>query len=93
MPSREAILSRSDVAIEARVGGVLVIHNLDTGQYVRLNESAALVWEQLREPATVDDLAKELARHYGIPLERAQPDAAAVAEALIERGLLEDVAE
>lgn len=81
------MIGRSPSAIEARVAGVLVLHNLDTGAYARLNASAATVWERLDEPARLAQLADALVERFGIDGGRAERDAGRVVDALLARGL------
>ena len=40
----------------------------------KLNPSAALLWQALEEPSTLDDLAKVLVKHYQIDLDQARSD-------------------
>jgi hypothetical protein len=70
-----------------------VLLDTETGTALRLNPSAAWLWEQLQEPARVSDLATALAERFGIDDERALGDTLAVLSELASRGLLLDIGE
>ena len=58
---------------------------------LNLNASAAYIWQQLDgKEFTVEDIASLLVEKYGIPMERAKNDAAAIAETWKEQGVLDD---
>ena len=82
------IVVRNPSAIAERVGGDLVVLDLEQDRYVRLNGSGAALWEALAEPQSVEALAARLVA-AGAPSARAAVDAAAFVRALAERSLVE----
>ncbi len=79
----------SERAISARVLEETVILDLDLDRYTRLNGSAGVLWDELTEPRTVEELADCLRRNYGIEGERAAADASALIDSLLGRELIE----
>lgn len=57
---------------------------------IKLNESAALIAEKLKENVTIDTLAAALVDEYEIDLETAKNDVQAFVNQLKETGMLED---
>ena len=87
MLNGETIVARSPEAIDVRVGGALILHEPDSGRYVKLNATAADLWSCLRAPLTFQALSAEFAGRHGIGIARAQSDLRLALEALIDRGL------
>ena len=56
-----------------------------------LNETGALLWESLSEPAEMTDMARNLMRTYGVPAEQAQADVEAFVADLLSIGAVERV--
>jgi hypothetical protein len=67
----------------------VVVLDLASSEYLRLNGSAALLWRRLVDGAEIDDLAELLVGTYGIDPSIASSDAASFTRQLEERGLLE----
>jgi hypothetical protein len=61
----------------------------DAGEVAVLNAAGALVWQQLEAGATIGELTRTLAAHYGLDEDRAQADVGALLHALTELGALE----
>jgi predicted DNA-binding transcriptional regulator len=77
-----------DLAWQA-VGPETVVIDLGRGRSIGLNQTAGLVWTLL---AGMDEAAivAEVARRYGIDVERARRDVKALLADLRERGLVEE---
>jgi hypothetical protein len=88
VPSGATVLERGPCVIDGRLPDETVLLRTDTGDSVRLNATAAWLWEQLAGATTVEELGRRLEAEYGIGAERALADAASFAEALGERGFL-----
>ena len=82
------MLARTDGVIDAHVGEVLVLHDPSGDRYVRLNQSAEVVWTRLAQPCTIGELARALSLRYGVELRRALADVEQLVAALLERGML-----
>ena len=66
-----------------------VMLDTDRGAYYGVRGSARILWDRLAEPATIDELANQLLRHYsGLDRERARVDAQAFVDDLISEELV-----
>lgn len=81
------VTRRPDVLAEAVHDEVVVLDPV-TSRYVRLNRTAAALWQALDEPATVATLAEAVAAQFGIGAERALADASAFVQAVAQRDLV-----
>ncbi len=81
---------RSDDLVWQKVDSDVVVLDLRTSIYFRINGSGAALWEQLAADVTNSDLEKTLVATYGISVERAATDVAAFLDDARERGFLED---
>jgi hypothetical protein len=71
------------------VDGEHVGVDTETGRYVSLNGSAAVLLPALQGGASIPDLAAVLNEKYGIDADRAREDATAFLDSLAKNGLLE----
>ncbi len=70
------------------VGDEVIILDTRASIYASVNESGRVLWLRLAEGATLDDLAGELQREYGLDAADAKRDAEAFVTSLRERDLL-----
>ena len=87
-PSGNTVLERGDSVIDGRLPDETVLLRVDTGESVRLNATAAWLWDQLADGITIEELGRRLGAEYGIAEERALADTAGFAAELGERGFL-----
>ena len=89
MPSSDATRRLRAEAVWREAGGevIAIDHALTT--YVSTHGSGAILWAQLGEGASEDELAARLMATYGIERERAERDVAAFLAQLDEMGFLE----
>lgn len=87
----DTIIRRSGEAIEGALPEETVLLHVSRGDALRINATAAALWESLGQPARIGDLADELVERHGIERDRAVADVTAFAEDLIGRGFLEPV--
>ncbi len=57
---------------------------------ITLNETGAFIWEQLREPCTIEDVVKAVLAEYDVTVDVAAADVAAFITAMREKGLLDE---
>jgi hypothetical protein len=92
VPGREissrTLVSRKDRALTERVLGDLVVLDPATDRYVRLNPTAAALWEAMEEPTPMSELARIVADRFHVENERALADATAFVQELAERELV-----
>jgi hypothetical protein len=83
------VVRRRHGLITEAVFGDVVVLDPGTSRYVRLNGTAAALWDAIgASSANVDTLARLPEDRHGAPAERAHADAAAFVEALLARGLV-----
>jgi hypothetical protein len=80
-------IARAPEVIAVPVGDELLLHEIASDQYVRLNPTAAFVWECLAAPQTGSEVAAALASRYDIATETATEDARRVIADLVQRGM------
>ena len=86
----DTVVRRRDGLITEAVLDDVVVLDPEASRYVRLNATAAAMWEALlASHASVGSLARLLEDRFGAPAERAPGDAAAFVEALLARDLVE----
>jgi hypothetical protein len=77
---------RSEGLVTEPMEGGIVMLDPESDRYLRVNGTGRLIWEGLAEPATVAELARALSERSGISVERAEADAAAFIDRLIDFG-------
>ncbi|MCY7302526.1 MAG: PqqD family protein [Thermoleophilia bacterium] len=89
-PRPDMMVRRHDGLISEIVLEDVVVLDPETSRYVRLNSSAAVLWQLLESgPTTVSNLARVLRERLGAPEQDALEDAAAFVTAMAERELIE----
>ena len=83
-----ATVTRSDRAIVEDVGGETVILDLDGDTFLRLNAAGATLWNALDEPRSIESLAAELEKAFGVDSPTAVADTSAFVDDMRGRGLL-----
>ena len=81
------VAARGQVSTELE--GEAVILSLADGVYYGLDGVGAMVWERLREPATVAELRDAVTAAFDVDRETAERDLLALLAELIGRGLVE----
>jgi hypothetical protein len=72
------------------VDGRVVGLDLRSSRYFSLNQSAAVLWEELEEDVERDDLARCLVERFGIERAHADADVEAFLNEMRSSGLLEE---
>jgi hypothetical protein len=81
---------RSEDLVWQKVDSDVVVLDLRTSIYFRINGSGAALWEQLAAGATIHQLENSLVSEFGISAERAASDVKAFLDDARARGFLED---
>ena len=89
MASDSTILRPASGVISRDVGDELVLLDVDSGNYFRVNGSGAELWQQLSSGASEGDLIAYLTSEFGIDTELAERDVKVLLAALLERNLVE----
>jgi hypothetical protein len=65
------IIQRNDSRFVAtELGDELVMMDVESGSYIRLNKTARVIWECLKKPIKVETLIKQLTNNYLIEEEQ-----------------------
>ena len=76
----------SPKALVRRFGDEVLLAAADGDEIHRLTGTAAIVWDALAEPTSVDAVVARLAETHDEPVERIAGDISSFAEQLIEQG-------
>jgi hypothetical protein len=79
-------IARSERVVAEPMDGGIVMLDPEADRYLRLNATGTLIWEALAEPATVAELARVLSERSGVSAERAEADAVAFIDQLVDLG-------
>lgn len=79
---------KSAVAHFCELDDEVVVLNTATNRYIGLNESAAIVWKQLVDGHSIDEVVSVMRQTYDAPEEVIRRDAEAVIQQMLEAGLI-----
>jgi hypothetical protein len=85
-PGRIAAFA-SDVTAHRNSSGAVFLHS-GRGTVFSCNEVGARIWQGLRDGRSVEQIAPELAGHYGVPVEVVAADASRFVGELEQAGIL-----
>lgn len=84
-------LARSPAALTRTGGGRLLVLGATTDRVLTLEGTAHLVWELLAQPASIDELAADLAVAFGVEVDAVVSDLRPLVEHLLDAGVLAEV--
>ena len=87
--SLESRIVRSSDQVSTNLGGEAVILGLRSGEYFELKAVGARIWDEIREPRTVQQILNVLVNDYAVEPDRCKRDLLKVLEALADEGLVE----
>ncbi len=86
-PESRVVASKNQVS--TNLSGEAVILGLHDSVYYGLDPVGARIWALVQEPLSLAAVVETITVEYDVTAERAMTDLVALAESLIERGLLE----
>ena len=89
MICQDVTVRRKPGLISAGSDDELTLLDVDHGDFVQLNKTAAAIWTLLDEPMTVAALCARLAESFAIMADDCREDVTAFIASLGERGLVE----
>jgi hypothetical protein len=71
----ETIISRrKEGLLISELGDEMVMMDVESGNYIGLNQTGRVIWELIEQPLKVDDLIKQLLSRYDISYEECSQD-------------------
>jgi hypothetical protein len=71
----ESVISINDSRyIGSKIGEELMLMDLNTGNYININQIGTIIWEQIQEPKKVEDICKVLQKDFDVTEEQCQKD-------------------
>jgi hypothetical protein len=83
---------RSQDCVSSPIEEALVILDINSGQYISLNETAAAVWELIEAPAGLGTIVDELRSRYEVEADRCRDAVMGILQNLESNGLAHRVA-
>ena len=87
----DTVFRRSSKASAATVDGLVVLLDIDAGNYHGLNAVGSHIWEFLAEPHSVAEVSADLPNHFEVAPDDAAQAAQTFLADLSARGLVERV--
>lgn len=87
----DATFRRSSKASAATVDGLVVLLDVEAGNYHGLNAVGSHIWEFLAEPHSVEEIVADLPKHFDVGPDDASQATQAFLADLSERNLIERV--
>ncbi|KJE35843.1 hypothetical protein UF64_06945 [Thalassospira sp. HJ] len=82
------LIKRTDSWIAARSGEETLMMQVQTGQYMSLNDTATAVWEALEKPAMFQDVVAAVVSEFEVSEEQAERDVETLLDGLIKNDVL-----
>lgn len=67
-------ISKSKKCISTEMGEDAILLNLETGKYIKLNESASIIWKKIEGEIKISVLKQEVASYFKVGLELINDD-------------------
>jgi hypothetical protein len=85
----QAVVSASDAVLASPLGGEVVLLEPEAGTYYSLNEVGARIWEMIRDPVSVESIARRIVEEYDVDPAQCREDVVRLLSELVEHGLAE----
>jgi len=82
---------RTDGWVGSQIDDSFVILNMDTGNYVALNATAAAIWESLASPRTSDAVVDDLLQQFAVERDACQASVVRTLEEMVQKQLVAQV--
>ena len=81
-------IARSENFIHNVIDGELVMMNIETGSYVSMNNTGKIIWEQLEQSKTVEEIISDLLTQFEIERSQCEADVLPFIDKMIEQNLV-----
>lgn len=82
------IVSTCPDLLSTEIDGELVMMDMDSGRYVYLDQTGAVIWRELEQPRTVADLCQTLGERYEAPAGEIERDVLDLLRQMADQRLL-----
>ena len=65
---------KSEHCISTKMDNSTILLNLETGKYIKLNQSASIIWEKIQTCTSIDHLKKLVSTESGAPIKDIEAD-------------------
>ncbi len=65
---------KSEHCISTKMDNSTILLNLETGKYIKLNQSASIIWEKIEICTSIDHLKKLVSIQTGAPIKDIEAD-------------------
>lgn len=86
--SGSTIVSVSKDYVYCKVEDEMVLLGMEDGIYYGLNPVGAFIWEQIKEPKTIDDIRDAILKEYDVEKVECETDLLKLLQELTEKGLV-----
>jgi hypothetical protein len=86
--SGSTIVSVSKDYVYCKVEDEMVLLGMEDGIYYGLNPVGAFIWEQIKEPKTIDDIRDAILKEYDVEKVECETDLMKLLQELTEKGLV-----
>jgi hypothetical protein len=88
LSAQSVVVALTDKQASVALDAETVVLSLPSGSYYRLDDVGTRVWSLLREPRSVEEIARTLASEYDVSVEAAESDVIQFLEQLAAEGLV-----
>jgi hypothetical protein len=82
------ILAQNEGWLVSNVADEILMLSIESGEYVGLNASGAIIWELLETPKSTEQLIDLLVEQFDVGREQAKQDIDSFLEAAFKRGIV-----
>jgi len=86
--SGSTIVSVSKDYVYCKVEDEMVLLGMEDGIYYGLNPVGAFIWEQIKEPKTIDDIRDAILKEYDVEKVECETDLMKLLQELTEKGIV-----
>lgn len=86
--SGSTIVSVNKDYVYCKVEDEMVLLGMEDGIYYGLNPVGAFIWEQIKEPKTIDDIRDAILKEYDVEKVECETDLMKLLQELTEKGLV-----
>ncbi len=87
--ANHTVIRARDNVVACDLDGGQAILDLDSSQYFKLNATASVVWEAIRDNGSIDDAVRSIMAQYDVDEDQCRRDATAIVQEFERADLIE----